>query len=382
MEQVVYSAEKKPSRNSAFEILRIIAILFIIAHHFSYHGGFDFSKLGDSALIIFNRTWIDLLRQLGKTGVNLFLLISAYFMVDSTRFKTKKVLLLLFEMLTFSIVLGVVFYFVNKREFSMPVLRSMILPFGLNNWWFMTYFLILYLFTPVLNLAIRAMNKKMHLIFTLVLFLIWSLLPTFLQAGYGFSNLSWFLTLYFIGSYIKRYDVNIKVKPVFGILIAFGIYMLGFSLKWIIRTYADTSNYYIGRLLACFNLIDQNNAIQITSTIILFLSFKKIQMKSYRGINMVASTALVTYLVHDHNDMRPWLWKSFFKNATYASSPYLFLYTIGVVLAVFAAGIIIGLTYRYTIEILYNKLLSFLDRKWLYKIDNIFNKKELEVQNE
>ena len=48
-------------RNTSFEILRIVAILFIIASHFALHGQFDFTQYSGSRLIIFNSVWIDLL---------------------------------------------------------------------------------------------------------------------------------------------------------------------------------------------------------------------------------------------------------------------------------------------------------------------------------
>ena len=40
-----YASPKVTERNSSFELLRIIAIFFIIASHFSVHGGYDFSLL-------------------------------------------------------------------------------------------------------------------------------------------------------------------------------------------------------------------------------------------------------------------------------------------------------------------------------------------------
>lgn len=107
----------KNERNSAFEIQRIISIIFIIAHHFSVHGGFNFGALDNSGLIIFNNMWISLIAQLGKVGVNLFVLISAYFLIDNTRFKAKKILSIILEMLTFSIIIGIAFWCVEKKNF-------------------------------------------------------------------------------------------------------------------------------------------------------------------------------------------------------------------------------------------------------------------------
>lgn len=115
MEQVLNTPKVKQERNSSFEILRIIAILFIVAHHFSVHGGFDFSSLGNSSQVIINRTWINFIAQFGKLGVNLFILISAFFLIES-KFKARKVLSILAEMLFISITLGLVFFFVNKKN--------------------------------------------------------------------------------------------------------------------------------------------------------------------------------------------------------------------------------------------------------------------------
>lgn len=368
--------QKKPGRNSAFEILRIIAIIFIIAHHFSVHGGFNFGIYEETSLIVFNSTWINFIAQLGKVGVNLFILISAFYLIDNTRFKTKKFLAILLEMLSISLVIGLVFYFKEKKEFTMPWLKSVLFPFGGSAWWYMTYYLLLYLLSPLLNLGLKAMNKKAHLILAITFTVIWSLIPTLIAKDYGFSNLGWFITLYLIGSYIRLYDVKLKMKPCLGILLSVGIFVSWFMIKfWIGRTYHG-NNYYVLRIITWFNLINMNNAVQVLCTILLFLAFKNIEMKSCKPINLIASTTLTIYLIHDSDDLRHYLWIKLFKNATYAASPSLFWYSIGIIMAVFAMGVVLGLIYRYTLGLGFNKLLDVLDKKFLYKIDENFNSKE------
>ena len=181
MEQTATVSERKQERNSAFEILRLFAILFIIAHHFATHAGFNFGALEQTSTVIFNAAWIDFIRQLGKIGVNLFILISSFFLIDNTRFKTKKFIALLLEMLTFSIVIGVTFFFINKSTFDWEWLKSFLMPFGSSTWWFMTNYLLLYLFSPLLNRGIKALNKQAHLILTITFLVIWSLIPTLLK---------------------------------------------------------------------------------------------------------------------------------------------------------------------------------------------------------
>lgn len=64
-------------RNSNFEILRIICMLLIVAHHFSVHGGFYY----DASVISLNRFWIQFLIPCGRVGTNCFVMISGYFLV-------------------------------------------------------------------------------------------------------------------------------------------------------------------------------------------------------------------------------------------------------------------------------------------------------------
>ncbi len=375
IEKSFINKSTQAERNSAFEILRIIAIVFIIAHHFSVHGGFDFSGLESSGLTIFNSSWVSFIAQLGKVGVNIFVLISAYYLIDNNRFKIKKLLSIILEMITFSTIIGVTFWIVDQKAFSLSLLKSLFLPFGSDVWWFMTTYLLLYILSPLLNLGIRAMNKTMHAVFLIVFLFIWSFMPTFFSEGYGFSNIGWFITLYLVGSYIKLYEIKLKMKPWLGILVSAGLFILTFGIKSTIVGLLGYENLIAEYLSGCLNLIDMNNFIQVCCTILLFLSFKEIQMKSYKTINLIASTTLAIYLLHDQSDIRHFLWIDLFKNNNYAGSPFLFIYSIGVILAVFAVGLIIGLIYRYTFAIVYNKLLNYLDRKIFYKLDNIFNSK-------
>lgn len=74
----LYRKSKLSLRESKFEALRIIAIVMIIAHHYSLFG-FNFQNLTlDSKKLILSFFIIG-----GKIGVNLFIMISSYYLVDS-----------------------------------------------------------------------------------------------------------------------------------------------------------------------------------------------------------------------------------------------------------------------------------------------------------
>ena len=74
------------NRKSNIELLRIIAIIMIIAHHYCLYGGW--SKVSGLSI---NNAILDFLVIGGKIGVAIFVLISGYFGINS-EFKIKKLI--------------------------------------------------------------------------------------------------------------------------------------------------------------------------------------------------------------------------------------------------------------------------------------------------
>ena len=95
----------KKERNSNFELLRIFAMLMIVMHHYICHGGFVFDKA-----LTFNKAVSECAYWGGKVGINLFVLITGYFMVKGT-WKLSKVLVLYGEILFYSWLISIFFCF-------------------------------------------------------------------------------------------------------------------------------------------------------------------------------------------------------------------------------------------------------------------------------
>lgn len=77
-------------RQSNIELLRILAILCIISFHYVYKSGYVLNDLSLKSLTI-NSCWF-----LGEFGVNLFILITGYFLINS-KFSFKKLIKLILE---------------------------------------------------------------------------------------------------------------------------------------------------------------------------------------------------------------------------------------------------------------------------------------------
>lgn len=84
--EFVHKTDKKPTRSSNFELLRIISILLIIAFHYCIYGnGGKIFSLNIST----NQIFAIIFGSWGVLGVDCFIFISAYFLLASNKFSSK-----------------------------------------------------------------------------------------------------------------------------------------------------------------------------------------------------------------------------------------------------------------------------------------------------
>lgn len=101
MEKVILQKQK---RYSNIELLRIIAMFMIIMHHYAIHGFSQMELEYNKDKIV-----IDFFVLGGKVGVNLFIIISGYFMVDS-KITLQKILKFMGQVWCYSVTIFVLFF--------------------------------------------------------------------------------------------------------------------------------------------------------------------------------------------------------------------------------------------------------------------------------
>lgn len=119
---------KSKGRNSSIELLRIIAMFMILAHHFIVHNGYDVLKLPLGPERIFFQL---VMAGGGKVGVVIFFSISAWFFLDkeqTIKSNLKRVWIMERELLFWSLIL-VTFYLVfDRADLSMKLMVKSIMP--------------------------------------------------------------------------------------------------------------------------------------------------------------------------------------------------------------------------------------------------------------
>ena len=338
-------------RKSNIELLRIFAMFMILAHHIGVHSGFDLS----ADIPVINKLWIQFIQMGGKIGVNVFVLISGYFLVTAESLKLDKVIKLWLQLVTYALALFALFVALGEIPFSKDGLLNCFIPITKGTWWFASTYFVLFLLSPFINIGLRAMTRGTYRGFLLLLFICWCAIPTFSTSSLQSNSLLWFIFLYVLAGYIRLY-VDLKAIKSGRCFIAT---VLMVALTWILATHLDrvgVENVFNARSGEYFYHM-QNLPILLISTT-LFLAFLAWDIGHSAFINTVSAATFAVYLIHDYGRMRGMLWKTIFQNTRYAHRRLLIPYTIFQIVFVFAVCAAIELLRINVIERAYIRYLK------------------------
>ena len=360
------SLVKKNTRQSNIELLRIIAMIMIIAHHIAVHSGFGFPT--DSISV--NRLWVQFIQMGGKIGVNIFVLISGYFSVTAKSVRINKVFNLWLQLFTYSVGIFLVFILVSPQLFSIELLVKNAMPITFSQWWFASVYFVLYLLSPFINVLLNSFDKKMYQRFLVLLFLCWCIVPTLFSKYFQSNSLLWFVFLYALAGYIRLYiDIN-SIKSYKYILVAIAVMFLTYlsvvvfdiiGLK--IELVAQHATYlYDGQRLPAFII-----------SLMFFVGFLNIKIGCIPFVNVISASCFGIYLIHDNRLIRNFLWSKLFQNSSFQDSELLILYTIMQIVVVFVVCSIIELLRIHLIERLYSKPVNKLSDLVSKIIEKLFS---------
>lgn len=304
----------KANRSSNFELLRIICMVLIIAHHFALHS--DFSANTSS----FNSDVIKLFSAFGKVGVNVFVLITGYFLVES-KFKIRRLINVVALTVFYSVATYLSVTLFTSKDFVFSDFVHRFFPIYYDEYWFVKCFVAFSLLSPFINKMLHALTRSQHALLIALLLLMqvctWRTTPYF-----TFSKIGWFITLYIMAAYVRLYP-----NKIFDNKLISGISFIGFSALtvWL-------SNPTLESDLFC-----------LAASASLFCLFKSINISSHRLINLLGRVTFGIYLIHDSKIVRPRLWNNILKTSIHTHLDTFWLYAILCVLIVFIACMLIEL---------------------------------------
>lgn len=189
---------KKSERNSAIEVLRIIAVFFIICSHYVMHGNFELVGLSINKFLLH-------IFKLGNLGVAIFVMISGYYMINQD-LKIRKLVKISFEVLFYSVSIYLFFCIGGEIEFHIGAFFKVIFPTIFVQYWFVSAFIALYILSPFLNMLLKRMSIREMKVMVILIVILWSLIPSLTGSNFSSSGkFACFIMYYLIGASLKVY---------------------------------------------------------------------------------------------------------------------------------------------------------------------------------
>lgn len=307
----------KKERSSGIELLKIIAVLIIVVSHITHTLGTTDNQYIDYvseyaielkyATTDIQQFILVIFKHFGALGNLIFFICSAWFLTDSKTASKRKVMLLESDIWTVSVLFLLFFC-----GFGMHVARSLmiksLLPTTFMNNWYMTCYMIIYMLHTSLNKLINSMHQYCLLITTIILTVLYIFTGMINYSFFYESDLTVFITVYFIIAYHKKYmkrsadslKFNIwlligGIAGFLGSLLVLNVLGLriGFLADKVLHWDRNCNPFLIMIALALFNLVRKDNSVRPV-------------------INTLARNSFLIYIIHENllvrTYIRPWIW--------------------------------------------------------------------------
>ena len=367
----------KKIRDSNIELLRLIAMILIIGHHYVQHGLFCSTINGNTVNLWKNgggtaRVVTSLLFPGGRVGNYIFFMLSGFFLIYRTeRVKINKVVnIALFYGLTLSIITIILGIFgIQPTGLTYPkVIKNAISGIFspvTNTWWFITAYITLILLSPTINAFVSKLTCKGYCILLLSLWL------PFAVIDYMFNSplieIEMAVYFYLIGGYLRKSNLAKKYPSMIWAILSVIAWCCSAWLNYLANS--GTSDITVLKVVAKLSTGLDAGITSLLAACFIFCTFANLKMCYSPLVNKFAESTLAVYLIHEFPTIRYFLWNDIFDVFVAYQSNYFLLYAIFSILIIFAGCIAIDqirilLVQRYG-DIIHNGLKEFIMKKGL-----------------
>lgn len=272
---------EKSIRQSNFELLRIIAMIFVVLGHFISQ-----SILTEGSGL---KSHVNLiLGSAPRIMVNVFLLLGTWFLVD-TKIKFERIVKLYLETALYCIGITALMLIGGKECNARNIIQGF-LPFFGRPVWFASAYLSLLIIAPFLQRAFSLNSKHQNALIGLsfLFYSIVSTIPASTPIDY-IADFTWFIVVFLCVGWIKhsQFALPFKLKWTY-LLGALSIYGTLCALK-VHPVTSPAANYWLDNIKSLPN---------IGCALLVFLFFKSIDLGSCRLINLLARSTFAVYVIH------------------------------------------------------------------------------------
>lgn len=352
-------------RKSGIDLLRILAILMICMFH-ARQTLFQTYPVVDLEIPMFSRLILYAINTFGDIGNILFIICSAYFLVDKPRTSSKKAVCILSDTWLISIIILAIFLICHVSLDSKTILHQ-IFPTAYKTNWFVPAYIIFYLLAPIVVSGLRVLSKRAHFGLCLASVIFYGLLSLY-EPVQPYSSLVFpFFYILNLVAFIKWY-IPPKSKR-WNFMLFFGGFVLFLGLllgrKWLTRWSA---------------IFDQSNLSSLYSPFLmfpligLFNLFRDMKFNN-RVISYLSTCSLFVYVIHENYLLRSITREQYY---IYMIERFGINYAFATVLlcglGMFLGGFVLAVIYNETFHRLTKKISAAI-WKWITCLtDQIYNR--------
>ena len=233
-------------------------------------------------------------------AVNVFVLISGYFMCEKKSAKTIKAIELVFQVVAFNAAILILRIIMSTDAISWQSCLVSLLPVN----YYVTLYVVLFLLAPYINMFLNNLDDNTFKKFVIIIMMFFSVWPTILefgstlvggdfggmntigiggsQNGYTIVN---FVLMYILGAYLRR----IKTQK------ASSYYLIRLLICWVLQFALSYTATIVG--IGTGNIWAYCNPFVIMSAVCSFMFFKGLTIQN-KYINELAKASFTVYLLH------------------------------------------------------------------------------------
>lgn len=291
------------NRIIGLDCLRILCMVMVIILHILGQGGVLNEVSPGSAN--YHVAWA--LECICFCAVDCYALLSGYLSVCKSHPLHSKLVLLWLEVVFYSAIYVCIFRIIAPEFTGKRELLNALFPIMRRQYWYFTAFFALSFFAPIINAGIRDLNRRTATLMIVLIFAVFSVLPTLLcadpfQLKGGYSAL-WVVVLYILGSLLNKGELQRRVAPSCCAI----VFLLSTSITFLLRDILPVSIPGIGTISP---LNYTSPTVLISAVSLLFLmSYLRVSSKMHRRILLRLSRASFgVYILHTN----PLVWTFWF----------------------------------------------------------------------
>lgn len=302
-------AGQQKKRMANIEALRLLAMMMVVSLHYLGKGEI-LGKLTGNLTAKDHAAWI--LESFSIAAVDVYVLISGYFLVKA-KFRAGRVISLVLQVLFYSCLIPAALILagvLSPGELELYDIWHCIFPIQMAQYWFLSAYVLMVLFAPVLNAAVHALKKEQMQAVIAILLLVESFAKTVIPArlvldSEGYDAL-WFMTVYLIAAYIRLYGIPFLEKknraPACYVILCLGIYALLMLIRGLYLATGKFQDFMKSPT-------GYNHLLTLAAAVSLFYAFRNWEFGKRESllpgfVCRIAPYSLGVYLLHEQRNVR------------------------------------------------------------------------------